>query len=702
MKQLLCVAATMMLFLASAQGSPAIGIGKLYARYPNWEGSPIFNLRIKTLDATVTIQDQMAVTHVDQVFANDNYARLEGFYVFQLPEGANVNEMALWINGIRVPYVIKKRAEAIVIYQEIVRRLTDPAILEQLGKNLFKLRIFPIDSFDSRRIEIQYLQPLTNLAGTMQYLFPLDMTDYTSSAIERVSLSIDLQSQSTLTSVETSVDQFPAASLITKLSDNHYSIVYGVENVTFAKNYALRFTVDRPQKPMLSLTYVSPDSLQENPYFILWTTLPDTLPGSPVIPARELTFVADVSSSMEGARIKQLRDALNAFVDLLTAEDKFNIITFGTSIVPFKQDLVTATVAHKAEAKDFIARLVAIGLTNIDEALHTAVSQTYSDSIRSAVVFLTDGEPTWGVVNSDSILAHVRRGNTSRVRIFPVGVGTEAEVNLLETIAQQNGGILTSIASDDSITIVIGGLFHRLFTPVLSNVTLDYGQLLAYDLYPSILAGTFAGGQVIQTGRFLHGGTATVRLAGTIHDSAYQMQNTVFFSDTSRTLFSVARFWGAQKIQYLLNLITQVGEVQELVDQVVNLSIRYGVLTPYTAFLVIEPNQGGGPVSVHDGGTVASMFALYQNYPNPFNPSTTIPYTVPGVKNGGRIFVSIVIYDILGSEIKTLIAQMQEPGAYRIIWDGTDNAGRRVASGTYLYRLIAGGSVATKHMVLLK
>src|SRR3990172_305760 len=327
MKRLFSLAAIFIVLLLSSQESLAVGIGRLYARYPNMDNSTIFNLRIKTLSADVTIRDQMAVTHVDQEFFNDNLARLEGFYVFQLPDGASVNEMALWIGGVRVSYVIKRREEAVIIYRDIVRRMVDPAILEQLGKNLFRLRIFPIDPRSSRRIEIQYLQPLPYTTGTMQYLFPLDMTDYTSAPIERVAISIDLQSQFPFTSVETSVDQFPTATILTKLSDQHYTIVYGVENVKFAKDYTLRFKVNRGAVQMQALTYASPDSLKESPYYILWVTMPDTLPGG-TVRARELTFVADVSSSMEGVRLRQLKDALNSFVDLLTGEDKFNIVTF--------------------------------------------------------------------------------------------------------------------------------------------------------------------------------------------------------------------------------------------------------------------------------------------------------------------------------------------------------------------------------------
>ena len=701
MKRLLVLAATGLMLLGSVQQSGATGIGRLYARYPNWEDSPIFNLRIKTLHTSVTIRNQLAVTHVDQEFANDSWNRLEGFYVFQLPEGANVNEMALWINGQRVPYVIKRREEAIVIYNEIVRRLTDPAILEQLGRNLFRLRIFPIDAYSSRRIEIQYLQPLPLSEGGLDYAFPLDMSDYTTSPIERLSISIDLLSDYAIASLTTSVDQFPTATIVTKHSDYHYSVVYGVENVAFAQDFALRFAINRGNRHMQVLTYTAPDSLQEDPYFILWATLPDTLSDSAPIEGKELVFVADVSSSMEGVRMQQLKEALHAFVDSLAAEDKFTIITFGTNVVQFRDSLVLATPEMKSEAGHFIDRLVAIGLTNIEAALREAVGKQYTSNVKSAIVFLTDGEPTWGETNTDSILTHIARENANDVRIFPVGIGDDLEVTLLEQIAQQTGGTLTLVTSSDSIALAIRTLVKHLFSPALVNATLDYGQLFPLDIYPPSLPTAFGGEQIIQTGRFQHAATGSVKLTGTVQNTPFELQDSLAFTDTSRAMVAVERYWGAQKILYLLNLIKQLGEVKELVDQVVALSIRYAVLTPYTAFLVVEPGQGS-IIGVGGEETAVTEFALLQNFPNPFNPSTTIRYAVPGTRSGETVPVTLVVYDILGQEIKTLVAETQSPGLHTVAWDGTDNSGRRVSSGVYIYRLTAGSYSSSMRMVLMK
>jgi Ca-activated chloride channel family protein len=686
----------LLLALLALGAQDAVAIGRVYARLPNSTTSPIYNLRIKTMHATVAIYDQLAITHVDQEFTNDTYLRLEGFYVFTLPEGAQVHEMYLWINGQRVPYVVKKREEAVVKYQEIVSRIADPAILEQLGSNLFKLRIFPFEARGSRRIEIQYSQPLAYERGSIRYVFPLDMTDYTSAAIEQTSIVVDLQSQLPITSVSTSADQSPTAVVTTKLSDKRYKIEYGLENVTFARDFSVRCNVERGGLKMLARTWRD-TSTTAAPYFILWSAVPDTL-YSDSITTRELTFVADVSSSMEGVRVEQVKEALQSFVDFMNEKDRFNIIAFSTGALRFRPNLVSATAAAKDSARAFIAQLTALGLTNFEEALRQSLAQSFSDSIHSAVVFLTDGLPSWGQTNPDSLLALAARLNVSHTHIYPVGIGEEHDYTLLTNLGKRSGGFLTKITFDDSIHAEMKDLYRLLFLPKLRYVSFDYGAIGAYDVHPSPFPDVYAGDQILTTGRFATGGTANVRMTGTAGGTPRAFEEQVVFADTDHALRAVSRYWGARKIESILELIGQMGELKELVDQVIALSITYSVLTPYTAFLVVEPSTGSSTdVEVPAGGPVA--FSLEQNYPNPFNPSTTIRYTISG---STRAYVTLSIYDMLGRRIKTLVADWKSGGIYVAVWDGTDDQGKPVASGSYVYRLTSGGNIASRMMILTR
>jgi FlgD Ig-like domain len=94
---------------------------------------------------------------------------------------------------------------------------------------------------------------------------------------------------------------------------------------------------------------------------------------------------------------------------------------------------------------------------------------------------------------------------------------------------------------------------------------------------------------------------------------------------------------------------------------------------------------------------IPDKFAVYQNYPNPFNPSTIISYALPT-----SMKVKIIVYDMLGQQVKTLVNNFQNSGVHQIVWNGDNNSGEKVASGAYIYRVVAGNNVVTKKMMLLK
>jgi hypothetical protein len=186
-------------------------------------------------------------------------------------------------------------------------------------------------------------------------------------------------------------------------------------------------------------------------------------------------------------------------------------------------------------------------------------------------------------------------------------------------------------------------------------------------------------------------------MTGMAGGSFRSFEDAVSFADTSYGLRAVARYWGARKIASILNLIAQVGEQKELVDQVIALSIAYSVLTPYTAFLVVEPTTPA--TGVTDALETPATFSLAQNYPNPFNPSTTIHYSIPG---SAPVYVTLQIYDMLGRRVRTLVSEWRTSGNYVAVWDGADDHGRAVATGSYVYRLTAGPNVASRMMVLAR
>ncbi len=576
-----------LLVLTSAAQSWAIG--SLFVR-PLRTEQEFQDIHIKSYNVTVDIQDHVATTHVDQVFTNTLNTTVEATLVFPLPQGAVITEMYYHFNGQRYKASVRERKEAQAAYAKKIRQFLDPALLQEIGENIFKLNIAPVFGATDVRVEITYTEILPFSLGASTYTHLLRSTGVSPRPLEQMSMQIDLKGSTPFQSVECRTHPFDASHVIDTLADDHVRITMGDENYVSARNYELRIRSQRSGVEMGTLTYVPvpSDSFGVDPFFLTWVIPPDS--GSSPLP-RSVTFVADVSSSMEGARIAQLRDAMHSFLDQLNPEDRFNIITFSTGTVAYQPDLVEATPSEIERARSYIDGRTAMGLTNIGEALRHGLSMRYAPETVGLMIFLTDGQPSWGMRNNAEILDSVASWNSSDVRIYPITVGQESSVSLMRSLAQQTGGFLTEILDDDVITVRVEDHLKRISMPNLTDLTLDYGGLSTLDVVPQELPNVPVGGRVVQNGRYREGGWYPVTLAGNMQDAPFSLTQDVLFGNPKTNNRAVARLWARAKINDLLKEIDRVGEQDELVQAIIDLSIRFEILTKYTA-LYADPDEG--------------------------------------------------------------------------------------------------------------
>jgi hypothetical protein len=293
---------------------------------------------------------------------------------------------------------------------------------------------------------------------------------------------------------------------------------------------------------------------------------------------------------------------------------------------------------------------------------------------------MTDGYPTWGETFVPNIVRNVKEANSKNVRIFSFGVGEDISKPLLVQMAVENGGYAEFIDQDDDIAWVIGNHFKRISKPVLTNLEIRIEGLVTSDKFPRPLPDLFWGNQVMQMGIYKNSGSFPVYLVGSLKNKEVSYVSTKEFSSVPGGHRFVPRLWAKAKIDYLLDQIAMYGEKKELVDQVIELSLKFQILTPYTAFYA-DPNDPNSAVE-DKKEIVPNGFVLHQNYPNPFNPTTTIRYELPS--DG---FVTVKIYDLNGRLVRTLVSAAEISGAHEVLWDGTDDAGFKVAAGIYLYQL---------------
>jgi len=534
---------------------------------------------IRSHHVDVSIVDQVATTRVEQVFFNEGNAPAEGTYIFPLPVGAAVSDLVMWVDGKPIEARILDAGEARAIYDEIVRRMRDPALLEYVGAGAIQASVFPIQPRSEVKIEFEYAQLLPAENGLIHYQYPLRTDQFTRQPVERLSLSLSVTSRDPIGAVYSPTHDLAI------LRDGDFAFRAGFETsgARPATDFSLYYGLATSEISANLLAYR--ESADEDGTFALMITPPAEASAERVIP-KDVIVVLDQSGSMEGAKWDQARDAVKFVLEHLNAQDRFNVIAFSTGTRIYARGL--QPVSEAPGAKAWIGGLEALGSTDIDLALREAMGM--ADRERPTVVlFLTDGLPTEGVTDTPSILANVKAAAPGNVRVFTFGVGYDVDTLLLDQLYQEFRGAGTYVRPEERIDDEVSALYAKISAPVLTDLELDFGSVMVDDLFPSApLPDLFAGTQLIVVGRFRDGGDTTITLRGTLEGQQQVYRYDVRFPPNAGGAVFVPRLWATRKIGALLSAIRLHGEDPELVDSIVRLSIRYGIITPYTSFLITE------------------------------------------------------------------------------------------------------------------
>jgi Ca-activated chloride channel family protein len=553
--------------------------------FPCPKPTPMMQLVVRYHRVQVTIQDQVAVTHVDQVFFNPNDWAVEGVYLFPLPVDAAVSSFELWVDGKPVEGQMLDAEQARQEYQEIVNSLRDPALLEYAGRGAVQARIFPIAPQGERRIELEYTQALPAEGGLVRYVYPMNTEKFSLWPIENVSISVEMRASVPIRAVYS-----PSHTIaVDREGETQVSVGYEATQVLPDKDFALFYSLGE-QEAFHILSYRDPGDKADPDGFFLLLLAPRPEAAAQALP-KDVVLVLDRSGSMEGEKFRQAQDALRYILQHLNSEDRFNVIAFSTGLESYAPALRPA--AEAAEAMAWVERLSAQGSTDINRSMLEAAAITNPER-PTYLIFLTDGLPTEGVVDSQQILDNFQAAAPHSLRLFAFGVGYDVDTFLLDSLAQAHHGTSSYVLPGERLDETLSAFYAKISTPVLTDLALDFGGLTVYDLYPTPLPDLFSGSQIILVGRYRQGGTADVTLTGVVNGQTqtYRYAGQVFSSDSRGqdvTLAALPRLWATRKIGYLLNQIRLKGPDQETIDQIVHLSIRYGIVTPYTSYLVTEP-----------------------------------------------------------------------------------------------------------------
>lgn len=574
-----------LLFIVPAQFAQAQGIIATRLRHV----SQIERLTLKQHDVNVSIDNQLATTKIDQVFANPNDFQLEGTYLFPLPDDVAVSDFVLYIDGKPVKAELLPKDSARQTYESIVRALQDPALLEYIGSRAFRARVFPIPPRGERRIQLEYTQIINVDAGLAKYIYPLRTDTFTAQPVGSLAVSIALESKHAFKTIYSPSHKIA----INRKSDYRAHISYEATNVTVKRDFVCYYSLSDKDFGIDLIAHRN--KTDEDGYFMLLISPKYEVQKTEII-EKDFIFVLDRSGSMEGEKIKQAKAALHFCVRNLNAGDRFNLILFNTDVETFSEKLVAVKYA-RLKALDFIRDIEATGGTNINDALLTALADKPATKRPRIIIFLTDGEPTVGETTPAQVLKNVSKANRNQARIFVFGVGYDVNVNLLDKMAEQNGGTRQYVEPQENLEIAVSSFFTKVSEPVLVNLELDMGTIPTKSLYPRQLPDLFRGSQLTVLGRYAIVADSemsiALKLIGDIRGERQEFSNTVQFPTHEPEHEFLPRLWAQRKVAYLVDEVRLNGENKELIDEITRISEKYGIMTPYTSFLVTENTPDG-------------------------------------------------------------------------------------------------------------
>ena len=558
-------------------------------------------LELKEVKIAAKISDQVSQTTLEQTFYNPSNRRVEGTYIFPIPENAEIESFQMEINGKMTKGEILNAKKAKEIYEKIVRESKDPALMEYSDKAIFKIRIFPIEPKKEKKIKIKYKELLKKDGRMNAYKFPLRAEKFLTNPVNQISLKISIDSENELKSIYSPSHKID----IQRKGKKSALLSYKEKDILPENNFEILFSTHQDDESSIGFDFITyKEKGNETGYYAMLISpgnwRPDTL-----IP-KDVIFVLDSSGSMRVKKLDQAKAAINFCLKSLNKTDQFEIIRYSTETESLFGNLKSANKKNLNLAKDFIQNIEAGGGTAIEEALLEAIKTSTSRNVKDLkrprqIIFITDGRPTIGETRTDKIIDRIIKTHHSikkNTRIFSFGIGTDINTKLLDLISQKTKASTEYVLPEESIELKISRFYSKVAQPVMTNISIkNESSVRLSEEYPKDLPDLFKGDQLVTLGRykinqkneknfraFIQGSIAGKKVKFNLNEKINPNRDNAF----------IARLWATRKVGYLLEEIRLHGESEELKDTVVKLARKWGIVTPYTSYLILEDEESRG------------------------------------------------------------------------------------------------------------
>ncbi len=663
------------------------------------EDGTCFELRESHVD--VVIDNQIAIVTSTQRFYNHVGWTYAPKYGFPLPEGASATQLR-WLYD-------DEWHEALIA--PVVQDSTPPGPGEEWADNLvnylgptplyYNMDEFPVYSGDDILIELTYVMLLPYEFGVVSFDYPNDYSLIQGTSLESATLHLELDSVRPIDNIQI-LSHTPS----TSTNDGHHAVIEVNEAAMPAdEDYHVEYTLSTDELGLFGFSTML-DSVPDPHGNGFFTFIAEPDPSESVVINKVFTLIVDRSGSMSGTKMVQARSAASYIVNHLNEGDRFNIVTFATTVTEFADGHVEYTDETAGDAIYYISNLGANGSTNISGAFSTAIPEfdAAADDTANIIIFFTDGEATTGITNTEQLVQHVHdlvAQTETSIYLFNFGIGSSTNEQLLTLLAQDNQG-MAQFLEDNDLEEMITEFYMLIKNPVLIDPVITYSPTgIVEETFPDPVPNLYQGRQLITSGRYSQPTNIGITFSGTAYNQPMEYEyelNLVDFADPDRQF--LPKIWAKQKIEYLMVQYYMYdedsAEAEEIKEQIIEISMAYGVISPFTSFY---GNDGIDDEEEYGEDAPSAAFKLLGNYPNPFNPSTTIRFQINGTIDQ---IVKIKIYNVRGQLVRVLALHVDSPGTFEIVWDGRDMNKKLCATGAYFYTVDFGNAILSSKMMMLK
>lgn len=562
-------------------------------------------------DVYLSVTGPVVRAQVTQQFQNPTDEWLEGVYVFPLPETAALDHLRMIVGSRVIEGQIHEREAARQLYEQARQSGTKASLIEQGRPNVFTTSVANIGPGESIQVLIEYQDLVPYDSGEFRLRFPLVVAprytppsdDAQPPAAERltpsvlpvagtepctpraqgmnpVTLTVELNPGMPLKWVYSPSHEIATRSLV----DDTY-LVRLTDAVPADRDFVLVWAPDVADDPR---AVVFTEEQGGDTYALVMVVPPDPQHADPQLTVtrlpRDTVFVIDTSGSMFGASLEQAKLTLLIALDNVEPGDRFNVIQFNSVTRRLFPQSVAADPEAIAAARAYVGSLRADGGTEMYSALAAALEGEAGPGWVRQVIFITDG----AVSNERQLFDEIdqRLGNT---RLFTVGIGSAPNAYFMRKAAQFGRGTFTYIGSPNEVSAQMDALFHKLESPMLSDLAIGWSDPEA-EAWPARVPDLYAGEPIVVTAR-LDGSDGQVFLGGTRADEDWGTQLSLapqLAIERSNPDLGIAKLWARRKIERLMDSLTEGADAEAVRRAVVDLGLQHHLVTSYTSLVAVD------------------------------------------------------------------------------------------------------------------